>query len=300
MQLSTDEIIDLLENDGGKFQTKSLSEAYNFCKKITLGHYENFPVASLAIAKPYRNHFYAIYSFCRIADDLGDRLSVENKELATHLLDFLAYSAREAFTNSKYSPLFLALKRTVQDLQLPAEPFIKLTIAFKNDIYFKQPETLDDLLNYCKYSANPVGELVLRLFNEFDEEKAELSDKICTALQLVNFFQDISVDKKIGRIYIPKDYIPEINLQNLLNNEKKSILYKSLKELYLLTSNLFNEGKNLLKIINSKRLKFEISIIINGGEIILDKVVRLKENIIETRPELTKIDKLKMIIKSFF
>jgi len=108
------------------------------------------------------------------------------------------------------------------------------------------------------------------------------------------------VDKKIGRIYIPKDYIPEINLQNLLNNEKKSILYKSLKELYLLTSNLFNEGKNLLKIINSKRLKFEISIIINGGEIILDKVVRLKENIIETRPELTKIDKLKMIIKSFF
>lgn len=300
MQLSTDDIVDLLQNDGGKFRTDNIEEAYKFCKNITLGHYENFPVASLAIPKSLRNHFYSVYSYCRIADDIGDSLSLKNSELAVNLLDFLALSAEKLFTNSTANPLFLGLNYTVRSLKLPPEPFIKLTIAFKSDIYFKQPETFDEVLNYCSFSANPVGELVLRLFNEYDEEKIRFSNKICTALQLVNFFQDISVDKNIGRIYIPKDRIPEISLLDLLNNDKKFILYTALKELYLMTGNLFNEGKNLLNIIKSKRLKFEISMIINGGEIILDKVVRLKENIIENRPKLTNVDKLKMIIKSFF
>lgn len=299
MKLSNDDIIDLLTNDGGRFQTDNIDEAYNFCKKIALGHYENFPVASIAIPKIKRKHFYSIYTYCRIADDLGDEVSQKDSQLSLKLLDYLAESAENKFKNHAKNPVFIALNQTVETLNLPSEPFIKLTIAFKKDVLFNQPETVDELLEYCKYSANPVGELVLRLFDEYDEEKIQYSDKICTALQIVNFLQDISIDKKIGRIYIPKNIIPKIKIEHLLNNENKFTFFNSLNELYLLTEKLFNEGKKILPKIKSKRLRTEIKMIITGGEIILKKVIRLKENIIVQRPKLKGIDKIKILIKNF-
>jgi len=295
MKLSENDIIDLLTEDGGKFRTKNLEEAYNFCKKVALGHYENFPVASVAIPSSKKKHFYSIYAYCRIADDLGDVVGIRNKDLGLKLLDYLADCANQKFKLNTSNPLFLALSNTVNELNLPAEPFVKLTIAFKKDLNFSQPESIEELLDYCEYSANPVGELVLRLFDENLEATKVYSDCVCTGLQLVNFLQDVSVDIEIGRIYIPKSLIPNISIDNFTKDENKFVLINSLKELYLLTDNLFKEGEKILKLVNSKRLRFELAMIISGGTIILEKVVRLKENILFHRPKLNSNDKIKII-----
>ena len=133
MKLSENDIIELLTENGGKFRVNNLDHAYNFCKKVALGHYENFPVASVAIPSSIRKHFYYIYSYCRIADDLGDVVGAKNKQLGLNLLDYLAECANNKFKCDNLNPLFLALSNTVDELKLPAEPFVKLTVAFKKD-----------------------------------------------------------------------------------------------------------------------------------------------------------------------
>jgi len=298
MKLSENDIIELLTENGGKFRVNNLDHAYNFCKKVALGHYENFPVASVAIPSSIRKHFYSIYSYCRIADDLGDIVGAKNKQLGLNLLDYLAECANNKFKCDNLNPLFLALSNTVDELKLPAEPFVKLTVAFKKDINFSQPESIEDLLDYCQYSANPVGELVLRLFGEYNQATKVYSDCICTGLQLVNFLQDVSVDIEIGRIYIPKSLIPNITIDNFAKHKNKFILFNSLNELYLLTGNLFKEGEKLLKLIHSKKMRFELAMIISGGTIILEKVVRLKTDILFNRPKLNGKDKIKIFLNA--
>jgi len=298
MKLSENDIIELLTENGGKFRVNNLDHAYIFCKKVALGHYENFPVASVAIPSSIRKHFYSIYSYCRIADDLGDVVGAKNKQLGLNLLDYLAECANNKFKCDNLNPLFLALSNTVDELKLPAEPFVKLTVAFKKDINFSQPESIEDLLDYCQYSANPVGELVLRLFGEYNQATKVYSDCICTGLQLVNFLQDVSVDIEIGRIYIPKSLIPNITIDNFAKHKNKFILFNSLNELYLLTGNLFKEGEKLLKLIHSKKLRFELAMIISGGTIILEKVVRLKTDVLFNRPKLNGKDKIKIFLNA--
>jgi len=298
MKLSENDIVELLTENGGKFRTNNLDDAYNFCKKVALGHYENFPVASVAIPSTIRKHFYSIYAYCRIADDLGDVVGTRNKDLGINLLNFLADSANKKFQSNSFNPLFLALSNTVNELNLPGEPFVKLTAAFKKDINFSQPESIEELLDYCQYSANPVGELVLRLFGEYNQATKVYSDCICTGLQLVNFLQDMSVDIEIGRIYIPNNLIPNITIDDFTKDKNKFILFNSLNKLYLLIYNLFKEGEKILKLVHSKRLRFELAMIISGGTIILEKVVRLKSDILFHRPKLNGKDKIKIILNA--
>lgn len=184
---------------------------------------------------------------------------------------------------------------------IPAEPFEKLIKAFKQDVLFIRPNTVTDTYEYCKYSANPVGELVLRLFDNYDQKTAKYSDMICTGLQLANFWQDISVDRKKGRIYIPELSQQKYDIKSdALFNADKSKIDNMILELCEHTSQLFSEGKNLIPLVKNWRLRLELAIIIEGGKCILQKCQLLKSNLLSLRPKLGKTDILIVFLRALF
>lgn len=296
----------LCENDGGQYKVNSLSESYDFCKKLALGHYENFPVASVLLPKDKRKYVFSVYAFARIADDIADEDQIPQEQKLTLLSKFktMLYPCNtvtnDELVNYCNHPIFASLHDTINELKIPKYTLEKLLIAFSKDSEFKQAVSWADTLDYCVYSANPVGELVLRVFEEYNKEKAYYSDKICTGLQLANFWQDLSVDIPRGRHYIPKEIFEKhkINQDNLLI-QKNSIIFSSvLDEVNCFTIELFEEGKKLINLLKSRRLRLEISITVNGGIRILEKVMKNKENILLNRPNLSKLDILSVFFKS--
>jgi phytoene/squalene synthetase len=167
------------------------------------------------------------------------------------------------------------------------------------DVKFEQPNNFNDLYTYCHYSANPIGEMLLKLFDEATDENTKLSNDICTALQLVNFWQDISRDKQHNRYYIPNELLNRfgLNYGNLLENQVR--LQVLLDQLYQETEKLFENGKKLCYLVKNKRLKLELSLIISSGIRILEKCKNLKTEIVETRPSLDKSDFLPIFYKAF-
>jgi squalene synthase HpnC len=303
MIFSKAELIALTELNPNVLQTESIDSAHEFCKKIATTHYENFPVGSVLISKADRKHFYSVYAFSRITDDIADEdLGMDSKEkinLLTQILKNL-----KSFINGSESknPIFIALNDTIKEKNLPISLFERLINAFIADSNFKQPEKWQDLYDYCDNSANPIGELVLRITGNYSQENLILSNAICTALQLANFWQDLSVDLDRKRIYIPIFLLEKykISKENLLNKKINANLIKCLDEVYNLTRELFYRGENLHKFLNSYRIKKEIRITWLGGMRILDKTERLGDYIIMKRPKLGKLDYLEILIKSLF
>src|SRR5262245_51857425 len=179
----------------------SLAEARAYCERLATSHYENFSVASWFLPKRLRQHFYNVYAYCRISDDLGDEVGDARQSL--ELLDQWEAELNACYAGSPRHPVFVALKETVHQFGIPKHEFSDLLIAFRQDQTVPRFETFNDVLGYCRYSANPVGHLVLYLCGYSDRERQELSDATCTALQLANFWQDVAVDYEKGRIYLP-------------------------------------------------------------------------------------------------
>ena len=232
---SKEKIISLFENQ----QNLELQKCYDICKNIAKMHYENFPVGSLFIPKNLRKHFYAIYSFARIADDISDENYFIDKN---EKLFYLEHFKNSLIDNNYLNPIIKALNNTIQEKNLPYEPFIKLIDAFKYDVDFKPFKNWDEILKYCDNSANPIGELILRLFNNYDNEIKAYSDAICSGLQLINFWQDLSVDILKGRNYIPIDLldkygimsldvrlINKLNIQQLLNERLSGLKFSEIR-----------------------------------------------------------------------
>ena len=178
---------------------QTLAQAYAHCRRIALGHYENFPVVSWLLPRELRPHIFALYAYCRGVDDLGDE--AEGDRLA--LLDEWEAELRRCYDGSPSDVRFVALADTIRRFDIPPEPFLRLIEANRRDQRVNRYQTFDELLDYCSYSANPVGRLVLYVFGYRDEERARLADNTCTALQLANFWQDVRRDLKMGRVYIP-------------------------------------------------------------------------------------------------
>lgn len=291
-------IMDLTQADGGRFGIQSLDDAYSFCEKIAKSHYENFPVGSLLIPKKIRKHFYAIYAFSRVADDLGDELTAKGASFQLKALNKFEDLLVNSNVSTNCNPIFVALHNTMLEKNIPIAPLSKLLKAFRMDVEFSQPATMHDIENYCQYSANPVGELVLRLFDEYNNRNSILSDKICTGLQLANFWQDISRDIRISRYYYPQQLLDKYNISkdNLLLNKNSINLHSFLTELYNLTESYFLEGRELIELLANWRLRLEIKTIVGGGELILKKLKSLGTNVLATRPTLSKTD----IFKIFF
>src|SRR4051812_440445 len=205
----------------------SLADAQHYCERLARSHYENFSVATWFLPSRLKQHFYNLYAYCRISDDLGDE--VPDKREALRLLDewenelnatyqsladdltpdghhdtdkFHAYGAH-VHPDGPRHPVFVALRETIRKFDIPQQPFADLLTAFRSDQANSRYETFEDVLGYCKYSANPVGRLVLYLCGYRDEHRQELSDYTCTALQLANFWQDVLRDWEKGRVYLP-------------------------------------------------------------------------------------------------
>src|SRR5690349_3803451 len=179
----------------------SLAEARIYCERLAKTHYENFSVATWFLPKRLRQHFYNVYAYCRISDDLGDE--VGNPQQSLELLDQWEAELNACYAGVPRHPVFVALAETVKQCAIPKHEFSDLLIAFRQDQTVTRFESFDDVLAYCRYSANPVGHLVLYLCGYSDAERQQLSNFTCTALQLANFWQDVSVDYEKDRIYLP-------------------------------------------------------------------------------------------------
>src|SRR5207248_3365219 len=182
-------------------QAPSQSQAQKYCRRLARSHYENFSVATWFLPEHLRQHFYNVYAYCRISDDLGDEVGDPAASLL--LLDQWQIELAACYAGMPRHPVFVALAETVRQFEIPQHEFSDLLTAFRQDQTVTRYETFHDLVGYCLNSANPVGHLVLYLCGYRDAERQKLSDYTCTALQLANFWQDVSVDYAKGRIYLP-------------------------------------------------------------------------------------------------
>lgn len=271
----------------------TLDQAYQYCKEVTLNHYENFPVASVLLPKKIRRHIYPIYAFARHADDLADEAA--DKIALLEWRGLLHQSSQEKIAH----PVFLALSDTIQKFNLPISLFDDLISAFLQDLKKNRYESLAELLAYCRNSANPVGRIILFLFGYRDEQLFQYSDHICSALQLTNFWQDIQLDLKKDRIYIPQDILQQYGLNEyvLFKKPYDDKIKAVLKTLTQVTRELFLQGIPLLTHLRG-RLKWELKFTILGGLKILKKIEQIDYNILETRPVLGKSDWLKIGLNS--
>jgi len=261
-------------------------------------HYENFPVISLFLPKKLRKHVAIIYKFARTADDFADEEIYEDKNRIDLLNEFQQNFINA--TNGNYANSFWqALVNTINEFNLSSQLFIDLLNAFKQDLIKKEYENFDELLAYCKNSANPVGRLILQLHRINNEEANKYSDSICTALQLANFWQDISVDLKKGRVYLPVSDINRFNYSlKELNELKYNNNFISLLSYYTkCTKKMFIEGATLLNYLPLK-LRIQIKLTILGGVTILDKIEKIEYNVLINRPTIEKKDIIKILLKS--
>lgn len=302
-------LIDLTTLSGGKYKTYTIQSAENFCKSVATGHYENFPVASLLLPKAQRNHIFNIYAFARTADDIADTLlDLESSKRIEHLNSMLdnlteycnVLNQNKPLPDNLTNPILIALSNTINELHLPLEPFTKLIKAFQMDAEFTQAERWEDLLYYCEHSANPVGELVLRVFGLYNNQTAPLSDSICTALQLANFWQDFSEDLPNNRCFVPNTILNQYGLKDIHYSEwhKQTRFTRCLTDIYEKTENLFDIGKDLLILLKPKRLRLEISSTWHGGKLILQKTKELGSDIITHRPKIRKSEMISLVLKT--
>lgn len=281
-------------------QNFNIESAYKSSMKLAKSHYENFPVVSFLISKDQQKHIAIIYWFARTADDIADEGNLNNEERLKKL-DDLTSRIKSISKGDCPNEFEAALFNTIKTKNLNPENLINLLTAFKQDVAKKRYENFEEVLNYCKNSANPVGRLILELNNIRNEEAFYFSDKICTALQLTNFIQDIEIDYDKGRIYLPQDEMEKFNInENIFRLKENNINLKELLKFSISRiENMFKEGRKLLPYLKG-RLKYEIAWTILGGEEILKKVKRSDYKIFNNRPTLSKLDFLILLCKSIF
>ncbi len=278
----------------------TVDEAFAYCERLARSHYENFPVGSVLIPGDLRRHFYSIYAYSRAADDIADEGTTPSEERVA-ALDAWEHQLQEAYQGRAEHPIFIALASTVRERSIPIEPFQDLLKAFRLDARNRGFATTADLLCYCEHSANPVGRLVLYLFGLYTRERGVLSDRICTALQLANFWQDISVDLPRGRINLPREslgrfgYSMEQLRAGTFNQEFRAMIAYHVQQ----AETLFGEGAPLLRSVPSWRLRNELRLVYLGGVRILHKIRKLDYNVLAERPSLTVADKLWLLSRLF-
>jgi len=267
---------------------------------LAKSHYENFPVVSVLIPSRLRKHVAIIYWFARTADDLADEgnLLVEER---IEKLDAFENEFKLCLTNDAQTNFVAALQQTIISKKLSSENFFNLLKAFKQDVIKKRYSNFDEVLDYCSNSANPVGRILLELFDIRNDKAFFYSDKICTALQITNFIQDTKIDYQKGRIYYPLDEMQRFQVdEKVFEMSGNNLNLKKLIEFSVnRTQNFFNEGKPILEYI-SGRFKHEIAWTINGGEEILRKIRGADFDVISRRPKLSKSDYIRIFIKSLF
>jgi squalene synthase HpnC len=275
----------------------SREESFVYCERLAKTHYENFSVATWFLPSHLKQHFYNVYAYCRISDDLGDE--VGNAEQSHALLDAWEQELNACYAGTPRHPVFVALRETVQQFGIPKHEFSDLLIAFRRDQTITRFPTFNDVLDYCKYSANPVGHLVLYLGGYSDPERQKLSDNTCTALQLANFWQDVSVDYGKGRIYIPLEDIQRFGVtESDIAQRRFTPAFRELMKFQVERArDWFNRGLPLLNQVRPE-LALDIELFSRGGQEILNAIQAQDFNVLKSRPAISKPKKLWLVLRA--
>lgn len=277
----------------------TLAEAQIWCRHLATTHYENFHVATWFLPKRIRPHFESVYSFCRVSDDLGDE--VGSTDTALRLLNTWGQMLDQCYDAPQESrhPVFVALRGTIAACDLPREPFHDLLRAFRQDQIKTHYNTWDETVSYSRYSANPVGRLVLMIAGYRDERRFQLSDSICTALQLANFWQDMVRDSAIPRRYVPAEYmdrfgVAEGQIEGRVFTPEFRAMTQALVER---TRDLLRQGSALPSLVDPE-LGVTLRLFSAGGEAILDGIARQGYDTLRGRPVVTKSRKLLLLLQA--
>lgn len=279
------------------FSPSRIAGAYACCEKIARDHYENFPVASLLLPRRLRRHIAAIYAFARQADDFADEISYDGRRL--ELLADWRRRLDAAAAGIADDPVFIAVSDTIATQRLPVQLMHDLLAAFEQDVKVSRYETFDDLLAYCRLSANPVGRLVLQLFGRREEPLLLQSDAICTGLQLANFWQDVGVDLDKGRCYIPREDLRRTRCaeEDLSSRKATPAFIEVMRFQVNRTREIFSRGAALPREVGG-RLGFELRLALLGGLRILEKIERSGCDVFAKRPSLSRPDWARLLLRA--
>ena len=268
--------------------------AQAYTRWLATHHYENFNVASWLLPKELHQHFYNLYAYCRWADDLGDE--IPEKERALELLNWWERELDACYEGKPAHPVFVALHETVVAKDVPKQPFADLLKAFRQDQAVKRYGSWEAVLDYCVYSANPVGRLVLYLCGYRDAQRQKLSDATCTALQLANFWQDVSHDLEKGRIYIPLDRAVAhgVSESDIVGKKFSGRYVTLMKELIARTRELFEEGLPLSRKVKGK-LSVDLEMFSRGGLAVLDAIEKMGYDTLNRRPKVSKGKQVRLL-----
>jgi squalene synthase HpnC len=270
-------------------------EAEEYTRKLATTHYENFHVVSFLLPKHLHQDFYNVYAWCRSADDLADEIP-DTAESLRQLNSWRAQLDR-MYAGEADHPVFVALKGTVEKYGIPKQPFADLIRAFIQDRNVSRYRNWDEVLDYCLYSANPVGRLVLYLCGYSDPERQSLSDATCTALQLANFWQDITVDQQKDRVYLPLDLLAKhsYTVDELFAHKFDARFRAVMREAVDRARQLFLAGLPLTRMVN-RRLAVDLELFSRGGMCVLDKIERQGYDVLSRRPKISKVERAGLLI----
>lgn len=273
------------------------AEARDYTRWLATHHYENFHVVSFLLPKRLHQDFYNVYSFCRWADDLGDE--IPDKTEALRLLDWWTTMLDAMYAGEAWHPVFVALRPTVDRYGIPKQLFSDLIRAFVQDQTVSRYAMWEDLFGYCRYSANPVGRLVLYLCGYTDAERQRLSDFTCTALQLANFWQDVSVDLQKDRVYIPLTVMDRhgYSVADLFAGNENEAFRAVMRDVVTRTRELFSAGLPLIDMVD-RRLSIDLDLFSRGGLRVLDKIDAHNGNVLHARPAIGKIERVGLLLSS--
>jgi squalene synthase HpnC len=275
----------------------ALEDARAYCRKLAESHYENFHVATWFLPKALRPHFHAIYAYCRISDDLGDE--VGDTAVALALLDLWGRELDACYEGRARHPVFVALAETIRECAIPKEPFADLLTAFRQDQAATRYESMQDVLGYCRYSANPVGRLVLYACREVSDDNFRYSDATCSALQLANFWQDVRVDFAKGRVYLPQEDMRRFGVadatiaRGTATPEFRALLHHEVD----FARSLFEQGLPLIARVN-RELALDLDLFSRGGLEILHAIERRNYDVLSQRPAISKTTKLRLALRA--
>jgi squalene synthase HpnC len=270
------------------------AEAWQYCRQLATRHYENFTVASLLLPRHLLRHFHAVYAYCRWSDDLADETG--DSERALRLLAWWRGELQACYEGEARHPVFVALRETIHRFQIPQGPFLDLLTAFEQDQHVKRYATFEDLQSYCKNSANPVGRIVLHLFECHDEKRGAYSDAICTALQLANFWQDVARDLDIGRVYLPEEDRRRFGYPDAaLEARQFTPAFAELMRFEIdRARDLFFRGYPLVELVPGA-VEVDVELFVEGGLAILRKIEQQGYDVLTRRPELSRWEKGKLV-----
>jgi squalene synthase HpnC len=278
----------------GNYARVAPAQARAYCRELAETHYENFSVATLLLPRRLATHFHAVYAYCRWADDLGDETGGGAEAL--RLLAWWREELLHCYDGTPRHPVMVALRPTIRRFGIPSTPFLDLLTAFEQDQHVKEYESYEQLLGYCRCSANPVGHLVLHLCEAYNEENAGLSDRVCTGLQLANFWQDVARDYDIGRVYLPAEDRRRFGYGDAdLRARRFTPAFAELMRFEVERARrLFAEGRALVPRMPAD-VQLDIELFIRGGEAILRHIEALGYNVWERRPTVPRWQKAALL-----